>query len=83
MHECTFLDFQVRAAVVGNYKSERLFGRGDDYAYTIIASAAESLRETGKFAIGRHESKSGDPVYFKLDGQALVLVEDHWTETEK
>lgn len=76
MSEATFLDFQVRAAIVGNYKPDRLFGRGDDYAHTIISSAAQSLRETGKLAISHHESKTGDPVYFKLDGQGLVLIED-------
>lgn len=71
-----FLDFQARSAIIGNYKPERLFGRGEEYAHTVIFSAAQTLRETGKLSIGRHESKTGDPVYFKLDGQGLVLIED-------
>lgn len=76
MSELTFLNFQVRAAVIGNYKHDRLFGRGDEYGNAVIASAMESVKSDGKLAIGRHESKSGDPIHFTLDGAALILTED-------
>lgn len=71
-----FLLFQVRMAVIGNYKHDRLFGRGDEYGNVVIASALESVKSDGKFSISRHESKSGEPIDFRLDGVSLVLIED-------
>lgn len=70
-----FLLFQVRMAVIGNYKHDRLFGRGDEYGEAVIASALNDARERGSFSIGRYESKSGEHITFKLDGNSLVLQE--------
>lgn len=70
-----FLIFQVRMAVIGNYKNDRLFGRGEEYGEAVIASKLSDAKECGQFSIGQHESKSGDHVTFKLDGKALVLQE--------
>lgn len=70
-----FLIFQVRMAVIGNYKNDRLFGRGDEYGEAVIASALNDVKERGQFSIGRYESKSGDHVTFRLDGKSLVLHE--------
>lgn len=67
-----FLYFQVRAAVIGNYKHDRLFGRGDEYGHLIIENAMDEVKRTGKFAIGRHESKSGNHVVFEFDNGVLV-----------
>jgi hypothetical protein len=75
MSTLTFLEFQVRTAVIGNYKHDRLFGRGDEYGNTVIASALDDVKSNGKFSIGRHESKSGEPIDFTLDGASLILME--------
>lgn len=75
MSELTFLEFQVRAAIIGNYKHDRLLGRGEEYMEVVIASALKDARENGRFSIGRYESKSGDHITFELVGKALVLQE--------
>jgi hypothetical protein len=70
-----FLLFQVRMAVIGNYKHDRLFGRGDEYGEAVIASAMRGAQENSQFSIGRYESKSGEHVTFTVDGKSLVLQE--------
>jgi hypothetical protein len=70
-----FLYFQVRAAILGNYKHDRLYGRGEEYGDQVINSAVEKVKEDGCFGIGSHESKSGEAVYFKLDGNTLIQEE--------
>lgn len=70
-----FLTFQVRAAVMKNYKHDRLFGRGEEYGNVVLASAIQSVKETGKLSIGCYESKSGEVVEFVLDDKTLILVE--------
>jgi hypothetical protein len=70
-----FLLFQVRMAIIGNYKHDRLFGRGDEYGEAVIASAYEDAKNKGEFSIGRYESKSGDHITFKLDGSQVILEE--------
>jgi hypothetical protein len=70
-----FLTFQVRTAVIANYKYDRLFGRGKEYGDVVIESAVNDVKETGKFAIGSYESKNGEPVNFRLDGETLILIE--------
>lgn len=69
-----FLMFQVRAAIEGNYKHERLYGRGKEYGDGIIASAYEEVRRTGKLMISRFESQSGSEVRMKLDETGTLVT---------
>ena len=71
-----FLTFQVRAAIVGNYKDSRLYGRGDDYAETVIANAIAHLNENKEIVIGSFESKSGEEIRFVLAGGCLTLYKE-------
>lgn len=70
-----FLYFQVRAAILGNYKHDRLYGRGEEYGDRIISSTVDTVKKDGHFGIGSYESKSGEAVYFKLDGNVLTQEE--------
>jgi hypothetical protein len=67
-----FIKFQVRAAIIKNYKESRLFGRGIEYAETVIQNAYASLLENKQMSIGSYESKSGDHITFKLDGELII-----------
>lgn len=66
------LRFQVTAVLVGNYKHDRLHGRGQEYADVVMSSAMNELETTGRLTISRHESKSGIAVVFHLDDGMLV-----------
>jgi hypothetical protein len=46
-----FLAFQVKAAVMKNYKHDRLFGRGEEYGNYVLAQAIQIVKETGKLSI--------------------------------
>jgi hypothetical protein len=70
-----FLYFQVRAAIVGNYKEDRLFGRGEKYADDLIDRAFRDVQETGVLTISKFESMSGQPVTFRTNGDALIREE--------
>lgn len=70
-----FLTLQVRSAIIGNYKHDRLYGRGKEYGDLIIKSAIEDVKKHGKFSISRHESKTGEHVEFCLDGELNVLMQ--------
>lgn len=67
-----FVSFQVRSAIIGNYKDDRLFGRGKEYAELIISNAIKDIKENGKIWISKFESKSGNAVCFRLDGKLLI-----------
>ncbi|NHZ94618.1 hypothetical protein [Massilia sp. CCM 8734] len=71
-----FLAFQVRSALIGNYKPERLFERGVEYGELVIKNAIEDVRKTGSLTISKWESNSGIAVEFKVDGSSLLLVEE-------
>lgn len=75
MPNVDFLFFQVRAAIVGNYKHERLYGRGEEYGDAIINSAFEEAKKTGLLRISRYESQSGQQVDFRVDGKTLMREE--------
>jgi hypothetical protein len=71
-----FLMFQVRAALVGNYKHDRLYGRGEEYGDLIVKNAYDDLLKTGEMWISKFESQSGQVVKFRLDGNSLIRQED-------
>lgn len=70
-----FIYFQVRAAIQGNYKHERLQGRGDEYANQIVQTAYEQLLKTGELLISKFEAKAGRTIKFVLDGDVLIESE--------
>jgi len=70
-----FLLFQVRMAIIGNYKHDRLYGRGEEYGDAVITSAYEDVKKRGQFSISRYESKSGDAITFKLEHGSAALLE--------
>lgn len=62
-------------AIIGNYKHDRLFGRGEGYGEAVIASAYGDAKDKGEFSISRYESKNGEHIKFKLDGSQVILEE--------
>lgn len=75
MNKIDFLSFQVRSAVIGNYKPERLFDRGEDYGSLVIDGAIEEAIKTGIVRISKWESISGKEIEFKFDYQSGLLLE--------
>lgn len=54
----------VREFVEQYQKSERLHERGDDYAECVIASSEEQFTQHGYTVISRHESKTGEAIWY-------------------
>lgn len=59
----------VREFVIKWQKHDRLFGRNDwfpgyNYGEAIIASHEEHAAQHGWTGLSRHESKTGEPVYY-------------------
>ena len=54
----------VREFVEKFQKHERLHGRGDDYAECVIASSEDQFRLHGYTIISRHESITGEPIWY-------------------
>jgi hypothetical protein len=67
--------FQVRVAILNNYKDSRLFGRGEQYANMVINNAYNEVKEFGYFVIGSFESKSGLSIKYKLDNSNILIEE--------
>lgn len=68
-----FLMFQVRMAIVNNYKDSRLLGRFEEYANMVIDNAYKEEKEIGKFTIGSFESKSGLSITCHLDNSNILI----------
>lgn len=54
----------VREFVETYQKYDRLHGRGDDYAESVIASSEEQFSKYGYTLISRHESAIGEVVWY-------------------
>lgn len=70
-----FLRFQLRAALLGNLKPERLYREGAECAEQKIACYYDELIADNHVVMSKWETKSGEQISFKLVDGTLLLEE--------
>lgn len=62
----------LKKFLIKHYKNERLYGRGKEYANTVIDGRIDSLERFGKDCISRHESGTSEAIYYRWAGNELM-----------